>query len=274
MIERIPTRSLRTFKASLAALGIIAALAGCSSGKWGFPYKVDVQQGNWITQEQIALLQPGMSREQVRFALGSPMLTSVLHADRWDYPYFYKPGYGKPRERKFTVWFENDRLARWQGDEQPTLQPYQLDEEGNPIEIAPAPQAAPAAPADEPQAAPAETPEAQPIAPQAEPAGSTTEPAASPTSPIEPQGQPAAPEASPTEPQAQPAAPQASPTEPETQPTTPQVELITPIGPPASPDDNADQTPPARPSNLVIQPQSNPAPYSPGLPGSDAEPLR
>lgn len=67
-----------------------------------------------------------MSRSQVRFALGSPTLTSALHADRWDYPYFFKPGYGTPQERKFTVWFDNDKLTRWAGDEQPTLQPFQL----------------------------------------------------------------------------------------------------------------------------------------------------
>jgi D-xylose transport system substrate-binding protein len=88
-----------------AAAALAVALAGCTGDKWGFPYKAPVQQGNWITQEQVALLQPGMTREQVRFALGSPTLTSVLHANRWDYPYYYKPGYGDAQERKFTVWF-------------------------------------------------------------------------------------------------------------------------------------------------------------------------
>ena len=130
-IARIPTRFLKT---ALAAAAIAAAVAGCSSDKWGFPYRAPVQQGNWITQEQVALLQPGMTREQVRFALGSPTLTSVLHADRWDYPYYFKPGYGEPSERKFTVWFENDLLARWEGDKQPELQPFQLDAEGKPQE--------------------------------------------------------------------------------------------------------------------------------------------
>jgi outer membrane protein assembly factor BamE len=111
----------------LAVAALAVALAGCSGDKWGFPYKAGVQQGNWITQEQVSLLQPGMTREQVRFALGSPTLTSVLHANRWDYPYYYKPGYGEARERKFTVWFENDRLTRWEGDKQPDLQPYQIN---------------------------------------------------------------------------------------------------------------------------------------------------
>lgn len=116
----------RRLKAVIAVGAVALALAGCSSGKWGFPYKAPVQQGNWITSEQVGLLRPGMTREQVRFALGSPTLTSVLHADRWDYPYYYKPGYGAAQERKFTVFFENDKLTRWEGDQQPAVQPYQL----------------------------------------------------------------------------------------------------------------------------------------------------
>ncbi len=119
--------SVFRLRTGVAVALVALAVAGCSSDKWGFPYRAGVQQGNWITQEQVALLQPGMTREQVRFALGSPTLTSVLHADRWDYPYFYQPGTGKPMERKFTVWFENDRLARWEGDTQPELQPFQKE---------------------------------------------------------------------------------------------------------------------------------------------------
>jgi len=100
-------------------------LAACSNEKWGFPYRVSVQQGNWITAEQVATLAVGMTREQVRFVLGSPVLASVLHADRWDYPYYYQPGTGQPHKRLFTVWFEDERLARWAGDEQPGAQPFQ-----------------------------------------------------------------------------------------------------------------------------------------------------
>ena len=128
-IARFPSRSIKT---GLAIATLAIALAGCSSDKWGFPYRAGIQQGNWITQEQVALLQPGMSREQVRFALGSPTLTSVLHADRWDYPYYFRPGRGPVEERQFTVWFENDRLLRWHGDEQPSMQPFQINMPGVP----------------------------------------------------------------------------------------------------------------------------------------------
>lgn len=226
MIARNPIRSVRILKTGLAALGIVAVLAGCSSGsKWGFPYKIDVQQGNWITQEQIALLQPGMSREQVRFALGSPMLTSVLHSDRWDYPYYYKPGYGDARERKFTVWFENDRLARWAGDEQPTLQPYQLDENGKPIEQAPA------TPANQAQAEPA----AAPVAQDAKADAARAEAARA-------------------------AQAQQSKTDQTTESDQARQRA-----------EGSRQVTP----NVVIQPPStSPSPYSPGLPGSDSQPLR
>src|SRR3546814_13609863 len=88
-----------------------------------FPYttlfRSDVQQGNWITAEQVAQLQQGMTREQVRFILGTPTLQDIFRTNRWDYPYYNKPGYGEEEKRQFTVWFEGDTLVRWEGDDQP-----------------------------------------------------------------------------------------------------------------------------------------------------------
>ncbi|HUH40383.1 MAG TPA: outer membrane protein assembly factor BamE [Castellaniella sp.] len=113
------------------AAGILAAtLTACGSTHWGFPYRATVQQGNWITTEQIAQLQVGMTRDQVRFILGSPTLQDALHANRWDYPYYNQPGYGKDELRHFTVWFENDQLTRWAGDPQPDRQPFQKADTG------------------------------------------------------------------------------------------------------------------------------------------------
>jgi len=116
--------TLHRLRVGLAVASVVF-LAACSNEKWGFPFRHSVQQGNWITQEQVATLTTGMTREQVRFVLGSPTLTSALHADRWDYPYYYLPGTGVPQKRRFTVWFEGDHLARWSGDEQPEIQPFQ-----------------------------------------------------------------------------------------------------------------------------------------------------
>ncbi|WP_019936482.1 outer membrane protein assembly factor BamE [Bordetella sp. FB-8] len=122
-------RTLRYARTGLLALSLALALAGCSSDKWGFPYRHSVQQGNWVTQEQVAQLKPGMTRNQVRFVLGSPTLTDVLHADRWDYIYYYRTGSGVSQERKFTVWFKNDVLDHWEGDPQPDKQPFQLNKQ-------------------------------------------------------------------------------------------------------------------------------------------------
>ena len=117
-------------RASLALLAILATLAGCSSSRWGFPYRAGVQQGNWLTKDQVAVLRPGMTSDQVRFALGTPSLQSVLHSDRWDYPYDYRNGNGDVEMRRLTVYFDSDKkLVRWQGDEQPELQPFQIAKE-------------------------------------------------------------------------------------------------------------------------------------------------
>lgn len=112
--------------ASILSLG----LAGCGSTNWGFPYKATIQQGNWITSAQVAKLETGMTRDQVRFVLGTPTLQDIFHADRWDYPYYNQPGYGSGELRKFTVWFENDQLTRWTGDDQPDRQPFQKADSG------------------------------------------------------------------------------------------------------------------------------------------------
>jgi outer membrane protein assembly factor BamE len=59
------------------------------------PYRIDIRQGNYITQEMVAQLKPGMSRDQVRFILGTPLVADIFHADRWDYIYSFKPGRGE-----------------------------------------------------------------------------------------------------------------------------------------------------------------------------------
>jgi len=119
-----------TLRTGLAATAAALALSACGTTNWGFPYRPDVQQGNWITSEQVAQLQEGMTREQVRFILGTPTLQDIFRSNRWDYPYYNKPGYGPEQERKFTVWFEGDSLVRWAGDEQPDRQPFQKADTG------------------------------------------------------------------------------------------------------------------------------------------------
>ncbi|MDP1651182.1 MAG: outer membrane protein assembly factor BamE [Rhodocyclaceae bacterium] len=80
------------------------------------PYRIDVRQGNYVTQDMIARLKPGMSRDQVRFALGTPLVADMFHADRWDYVYRFQPGRGEAQLRRIVVFFEDGKLARVGGD--------------------------------------------------------------------------------------------------------------------------------------------------------------
>jgi len=101
------------------ALLLTAPLAACSSVPRipGItPYKIDVQQGNYVTQEMMSQLKAGMSKEQVRLALGTPLLTDVFHADRWDYVYWREAPDGKRESRKLAVYFADGKLARVDGD--------------------------------------------------------------------------------------------------------------------------------------------------------------
>jgi outer membrane protein assembly factor BamE len=80
------------------------------------PYKIDIQQGNFVTQEMVSQLKPGMTRDQVRNALGTPLLTDIFHADRWDYIYSKVAADGTTEKRKLAVFFDGDKLARVEGD--------------------------------------------------------------------------------------------------------------------------------------------------------------
>ena len=84
------------------------------------PYKMDVVQGNVVTKEQVAALKPGMARSQVRDVLGTALLTSVFHADRWDYVFTLKSQTAAPQSRKVTVYFKNDAMEKVVAEDLPT----------------------------------------------------------------------------------------------------------------------------------------------------------
>ena len=95
---------------ALAACGYVPRIPGVT------PYRIDIQQGNYISQDMVAQLKPGMSKDQVRSALGTPLLADIFHADRWDYVFWReKPG-AEREQRKLTVFFEDGRLTRLDGD--------------------------------------------------------------------------------------------------------------------------------------------------------------
>jgi len=114
----------------LTLLGILV-VAGCTSAvdetqrawmnKIFRPYVPDVVQGNFISSEQYSKLQLGMTREQVRQILGTPLLASYFHANRWDYVFeFKRSGQTVGRERHVTVFFDKDKVVKFEGDALPT----------------------------------------------------------------------------------------------------------------------------------------------------------
>ena len=110
------------------ALGSLLALGACTGlgerlpriESLVTPYQIDIVQGNVVTREQAQALKPGMPRNQVRDILGSPLVTSVFHAGRWDYVFSFRRQ-GQPlQQRKLAVFFKNDVLERVEADELPS----------------------------------------------------------------------------------------------------------------------------------------------------------
>jgi outer membrane protein assembly factor BamE len=184
------------------------------------PYKMDIQQGNAVTSKMMMQLRPGMTKSQVRFVMGTPLIADSFHADRWDYLYRMAKGGKIIEQRHVILEFENDQLKRVRGDvipagtgeagvaastgsesAKPAIAPRQKekglidklkfwkdDEEAAPAKVEPQP-----ARISEPKPAPAKAPEPQPALEEIKPAAKAapaTEPEA--TQPVEENKQPAA----------------------------------------------------------------------------------
>ena len=112
----------------LPALIAAAALAGCGTvDRASFviadsvtPYRVEVVQGNFVSKEQVDALRAGLTRQQVREALGTPLVMDVFHADRWDYVFTIRRQGVEPQQRRLTLWFNGDALDRFEGDTMPS----------------------------------------------------------------------------------------------------------------------------------------------------------
>ena len=96
-------------KAILLALCCMAALIGCEY-KLLKVYKIDVQQGNVLEAEDVEKIRLGMSKEQVHFVLGTPLIIDSFHPDRWDYVYILKPGYAELKRRQLTLVFDRNEV--------------------------------------------------------------------------------------------------------------------------------------------------------------------
>lgn len=106
----------------ILVLGLASTLLGaCSSVKDMVPgvYRIDIQQGNAISEEMIGQLQPGMNKRQVGYIMGTPLLVDAFHNDRWDYVYSFQPGGEERQQKRLSLFFENDELAGVQGDYRP-----------------------------------------------------------------------------------------------------------------------------------------------------------
>lgn len=107
---------------------VLAALlcAGCATVDTYFPtlrsfgvYKLDINQGNYLSQDMVNKLKVGQTRQQVRQVLGTPLVVSAFRDNRWDYVYEFTRQGQVLEHRTFTVYFVDEKLARWEGDEMP-----------------------------------------------------------------------------------------------------------------------------------------------------------
>ncbi len=96
----------------------LTVLSGCTF----FPgvHRIDIHQGNSIDQEMVDQLKPGMTPEQVRFVLGTPLVQSTFAPDRWDYLFYLQKGNGERTEQRVTIRFNDDKLVQISGDLRPT----------------------------------------------------------------------------------------------------------------------------------------------------------
>ena len=113
----------------LAAGCLLAGLIGCGSN-FGFPgvYRINVEQGNVVTEEMVEQLRPGLNRRQVRYIMGTPLIEDSFHEDRWDYRYMLRNGNEMLSETQLTLWFEGDELVRVEGPDAPNWDEPQSEE--------------------------------------------------------------------------------------------------------------------------------------------------
>jgi outer membrane protein assembly factor BamE len=111
----------------LLALAVGTFGAGCATVDTYAPtlrnfgvYKLDINQGNFISQDMVDKLRVGQPKQQVKLILGSPLIVSVFREERWDYPYEFIRQGRVVEHRNLAVYFTDDKLARWEGDEMPT----------------------------------------------------------------------------------------------------------------------------------------------------------
>ncbi len=116
--SRMPSR-IRSGLLHTSRLVALPLLLAALLGLGACVYRINIQQGNFLDPKAIDQLATGMTRSQVRFLLGTPMVGNAFDPDRWDYVYYMKRGRIRaPEKRKITVFFEDDRVTRIERPEQ------------------------------------------------------------------------------------------------------------------------------------------------------------
>ena len=108
---------------TLITLLFVLFLSACGNvTSFSFPgvYKLNIPQGNIVTQDMVDQLRPGLTKRQVSFILGTPLIRDTFDQDRWDYIYSFQPGGGERVQETLTVFFENNQLTHFTGDFQQT----------------------------------------------------------------------------------------------------------------------------------------------------------
>jgi outer membrane protein assembly factor BamE (lipoprotein component of BamABCDE complex) len=124
--SRTTPHGVRRLATAVALAAVVAGIGGCATADNYMPtwrsfgvYKIDINQGNYLSQDMVDKLKVGMTQQQVRLILGTPLVESPFRRDRWDYVYEFAKQ-GKLREhRNFTVWFADGKVTRWEGDKMP-----------------------------------------------------------------------------------------------------------------------------------------------------------
>lgn len=108
---------MKSFVVYSLSLAVLLSLSACSTDNIPGVYRIDIQQGNDVTQEMINQLEPGMTKSQVAYVMGTPLLIDTFHPNRWDYIYSYTPGGGDREQRRITLLFDDEeKLSHLEGN--------------------------------------------------------------------------------------------------------------------------------------------------------------
>jgi outer membrane protein assembly factor BamE len=112
----------------IGTLALAAVLAGCV-------YRMDIQQGNFLEGKTVNKLEAGMTRNQVRYLLGTPMVPDLFEKDRWDYLYYFEGRRKKSARRHLVVFFKDDKVTRFERDNVPESAPQAPDQGPTPSQF-------------------------------------------------------------------------------------------------------------------------------------------